>query len=157
MSEAVVPYIVGLWIVSGILGCVVGSQKDAPGAGVALGLIFGPLGLIAALSLDGRPMCPQCKGRLNGRASVCPYCHKSLAWIRGVYGDPTPTPSKQAKVLQEKIDEEKASRFTGAIESRKPSPIKQSLSTPPQPPPVIPQPPPQAGSNLTPPPRRTHP
>jgi hypothetical protein len=36
------------WAVCGILGGIIGSEKNATGAGVATGLVFGPLGVIAA-------------------------------------------------------------------------------------------------------------
>jgi hypothetical protein len=63
---------------SAILGGVIGSAKDSSGPGALLGLIFGPLGLIAAYSLDNRPQCPMCGGRLNGQPQLCMQCRSPL-------------------------------------------------------------------------------
>jgi hypothetical protein len=104
MSETVVPYVVGIWIACGILEVVIGSQKKAAGAGYFLGIAFGPLGLIAALALDWRPLCPRCKARLNGQATLCPYCKLEIAWIAGNY-DVTPVPADQAEAIKQKASE----------------------------------------------------
>ncbi len=64
-----------------LLGGVVGSSKNATGTGCILGFLFGPLGVIATFALDQRPMCPQCKGRLNGSAKVCEHCRAELEWL----------------------------------------------------------------------------
>ena len=74
------PEIVVFWVVCAILGAIIGGRKDASGAGFLLGLIFGPLGVIAAFAMDSRSSCPHCGGRLNGRPQVCQHCQRSIQW-----------------------------------------------------------------------------
>jgi len=114
MGENVVPIVILSWIASAILGTIVGSQKDAGEVGLALGLIFGPLGVIASFALDGRRECYRCNSRVNGRPMMCPYCNAELEWERNrsmspeaaarevvekmpVIAHPTPAPKPQAK------------------------------------------------------------
>ena len=68
------PIIIIAWVSCGILGAVVGSGKQSTAEGGFLGLIFGPLGVIAAFALDNRPKCPACGGRLNGEVRKCQHC-----------------------------------------------------------------------------------
>ena len=74
------PEIIAFWVVCAILGAIIGSRKDASGAGFLMGLIFGPLGVIAAFAIDNRSSCPHCGGRLNGRPQVCQHCQRSIQW-----------------------------------------------------------------------------
>jgi hypothetical protein len=94
MPEWLMWSIVVSWFACAILGFIVGEQKCAGGQGMALGLIFGPLGVIAALSLDGRPHCPRCVEPLNApsrsESSICPHCHAALAWRRDSNGNQRP-------------------------------------------------------------------
>lgn len=48
--------IIGVWLVCGIVGRIVGSQKGAGTLGAVLGLLLGPLGVIAAGFVDARPI-----------------------------------------------------------------------------------------------------
>jgi len=68
-------------VVCGVIGAVIGSNRGAGWCGFALGFLFGPLGVVASLALDNRPKCPQCLGRLNGRAKVCEHCNCELEWV----------------------------------------------------------------------------
>lgn len=68
------PVLFATWCVCGILGGVIASAKDAGVAGFLVGALFGPLGVIAAFALDGRPQCEKCRTRLDTRASICPQC-----------------------------------------------------------------------------------
>ncbi|QDU14724.1 Double zinc ribbon [Gimesia maris] len=61
-------------IICGIFGAIVGGSKDAGTAGFWLGLLFGPLGILVAFTLDNREKCLQCGSRLDGEAKVCPSC-----------------------------------------------------------------------------------
>jgi hypothetical protein len=69
-------------ILSGFFACSIAERKQAPGTGLILGLLFGPLGIIAAGFLDERPQCPRCGGRLNSskrvQYSVCQHCRFGL-------------------------------------------------------------------------------
>jgi hypothetical protein len=109
MPDSIIPYLVGTWIACGILGFIVGEQKCAGGQGFALGLVFGPLGVIAALSLDGRPLCPMCIARLNRpvdrrKQSICPHCHAEIVWRRDSMGNRKPSLVGDAEI--EKLNSE---------------------------------------------------
>ena len=67
-------WLIVLWIICGIIGSVIGSQKEAAGKGFWLGLLLGPIGIAIALGVDSRPCCPNCGTRLNGRPLQCPQC-----------------------------------------------------------------------------------
>lgn len=67
-----------LWGICGVLGGIVGSAKHSAGAGFLLGFLFGPVGVLITLALDGRPKCHACKSRIDPEASVCPQCGASL-------------------------------------------------------------------------------
>jgi len=66
--------IVGGWLVCGVLGAIIASGKNAGGSGFALGVLFGPLGLLAAFAVDRRRQCDKCGGRVNGAPEVCQRC-----------------------------------------------------------------------------------
>lgn len=56
-----------------------GGQRNATTTGLFLGFLFGPVGVIAAGLLDGRPNCARCGGRQNvkpngQRYEVCEHC-----------------------------------------------------------------------------------
>lgn len=81
----------------------IAAQRHCRGTGVLLGLIFGPLGVIAAGFLDARPQCPNCGERRNGTRQqpfpVCPHCQFQFLAPRPVLRDiPAPRPTiKQAE------------------------------------------------------------
>jgi hypothetical protein len=66
------------WIISVGFAGEIAAQKQSRGSGILLGILFGPLGMIAAGFLDGRPYCPQCGSRINSSPSrqfpICPSC-----------------------------------------------------------------------------------
>ena len=180
MLESLSPYIIAVWIACGILGGIVGNEKNAMGGGLLLGFIFGPFGLIAALWLDSRPMCPQCKGRLNGEASVCPFCHIAIGWItkRGDFSETVrvPLPADEVQKHQQEIARQRAERQQeigakglSAKQSRRRRPTKSrrrpmrrdntkrpsaAQKSPRNSPPIPPAPPVSPGRNPVPPPRR---
>ena len=74
-------WLIGLWIICGIIGSVIGSQKEAGVTGFWLGLLLGPIGIAIALGVDGRPCCPNCGTRLNGHPAQCPQCQtRFIEW-----------------------------------------------------------------------------
>jgi hypothetical protein len=77
-DETILGLVLLAWLGCAFLGAVVGGRRNAAGFGLLLGLFFGPLGVLCAFALDGRPQCPCCRTRLEGRASVCPACHARL-------------------------------------------------------------------------------
>ena len=64
----------------GIAGMLIGGNKNAEVAGVFLGVLLGPIGLLIAAIVDNRHMCPQCGVRLNGTPAICPGCSDELKW-----------------------------------------------------------------------------
>ena len=71
-----------IWLASAVscavLGGMIGKGNQAGGAGFFLGLLFGPLGVIAAFAMDGRSSCSRCGGRLNGQPEVCQHCGATI-------------------------------------------------------------------------------
>ena len=70
-----------LWVASGIAGTFAGHRRQACEGGFLLGILLGPVGVIAALGLEGRPQCPRCAGLLDGRGKICQHCHVPLDWM----------------------------------------------------------------------------
>jgi hypothetical protein len=71
-------FVVG-WFASIVFAAGFGAQKNALGTGMFLGFMLGPIGMIAAGLLDGRPTCERCGGRQNMRPDgdhypICEHC-----------------------------------------------------------------------------------
>lgn len=71
--------IFAFWLVCGFVGAIIGSAKQSGFAGFLLGLILGPLGLLAAFMVDGRAKCPTCAGRLHSGSRLCHHCGQPIA------------------------------------------------------------------------------
>ncbi len=69
-----------VWLACGVAGYYAARERDAGSGGAGLGLLLGPLGVIAALGLDERPKCPDCSGRLDGKGKKCQWCQRELSW-----------------------------------------------------------------------------
>ena len=71
------------WSICGIVAAIIGSQKSgALGAafGLLVGFLLGPLGVLWALVSPGQTrQCPECRKRVDKRASRCPYCQSQIA------------------------------------------------------------------------------
>jgi hypothetical protein len=84
--------VIVIWIVSSILGVMIGSSKGRGGAGFALGFLLGPLGVIIVLFLKpdtakveteavvsgGMRKCPYCAELVKTEALVCKHCQRDL-------------------------------------------------------------------------------
>lgn len=67
-------------LLCGFIGRAVAAQKDAGTAGFYLGFFLGPLGIVVAALIDGRPLCPNCGGRIQGRPQMCQHCGTRFKW-----------------------------------------------------------------------------
>jgi hypothetical protein len=75
MGETIVGILIIGAVCCAICGGIVGARNDAYHGGMILGLLFGPVGVLAAFALDSRPSCPHCGGRIDAALfPVCPHC-----------------------------------------------------------------------------------
>jgi hypothetical protein len=70
------PTIGAIWIVSALISAAIGKYKRQLWKSVAIGVLFGPLGAIAALMSDAK--CPFCAYGIPTFAKVCPHCTRDL-------------------------------------------------------------------------------
>ena len=90
------------------LPAIVGDSRKHQSGGLLLGLLFGPLGVLMAFSLDGRPQCQMCGTRLptrpnshlEGVNSFYPHCPACKVRLDPDTGAPlrtaaTPPPAKR--------------------------------------------------------------
>lgn len=68
-------------IVCGICGVIVSHPRNASHIGFWLGLLLGPLGVLAAFRLDCRRKCYRCATRLDDDAEVCPGCQQHVGRV----------------------------------------------------------------------------
>ncbi len=61
------------WFISIVYAAGFGAQRNAFGSGLFLGIVFGPIGMIAAGLLDSRPTCQRCGGRQSIKPEGNPY------------------------------------------------------------------------------------
>jgi hypothetical protein len=117
MSDYIGWLLVGSFI-CGALAAAAASPRESIGVGFLLGALFGPLGLLAAMAIDGRSKCSQCASRINRGARVCPYCKTArpldpAAAVRSgnrpVSSRPTdakPNPAKESISADEALERE---------------------------------------------------
>ena len=66
-----------MWCALGVIAALVASSRGgSAGAGLLIGLLLGPIGIIVAL-FEGTP-CPHCRSRINSKATVCPKCQRKI-------------------------------------------------------------------------------
>jgi len=67
------------WISCSLLAAFIGSQKGEGLVSFVLGIVFGPIGLLIAISGKGnRRTCQYCRELINNQAVICPYCQKTI-------------------------------------------------------------------------------
>src|SRR5574340_1358323 len=81
---------IAAWIACGIAGLLIGYRKEADIEGFFYGCLFGPMGVIVAMTRDNRPFCPSCNTQINRafplegsatRQTRCPHCRVDLEWV----------------------------------------------------------------------------
>ena len=79
MAYSVHDWIV-LWVLCAVVAAMVGSRQDRVVAGLFLGLVFGPFGILfATLIRSYRAPCPFCRKYIRFDAFVCRHCRKDIA------------------------------------------------------------------------------
>lgn len=63
-----------IWIVSAVLGAMIGGSKGRGGAGFALGFLIGPLGVLITLFLKPNNEKVEAEAITSGSARKCPFC-----------------------------------------------------------------------------------
>jgi hypothetical protein len=67
------------WLMSAVVGVLIGSAKGRPAAGAFWGFVLGPIGwALVALLPDDRPKCPECLCALVIGAKKCGHCGTSV-------------------------------------------------------------------------------
>jgi len=81
-----------VWVICAFIGMGIGKSKGKGGAGFALGLFLGPIGIIiiavmkedtvavesAAIASGGSRKCPYCAELVKAEALICKHCGKEL-------------------------------------------------------------------------------
>jgi hypothetical protein len=68
-----------IWFVCGIISAAIGQKKGEGCASFFIGIILGPIGILAALLSKGnRRKCPFCKELIIKGAVKCPKCQSDL-------------------------------------------------------------------------------
>jgi hypothetical protein len=73
--------VVVIWLVCAVAATVIGGRKGNPFGALFLGVVLGPLGLIAAIlsgHANSRP-CMHCAELILKKAKVCPHCRHDVA------------------------------------------------------------------------------
>jgi hypothetical protein len=67
------------WLLTAVVGAIIGNIKGRPSAGAFWGLLLGPLGWILMVCVpDQRPRCPECLGTVLTGAHKCKHCGSTL-------------------------------------------------------------------------------
>jgi hypothetical membrane protein len=68
-----------IWLIFGIVGAMIGKQKGEGFLGFIIGMLLGPIGILAVLFSSGnRKVCPACKEHIHRDATRCPHCREEL-------------------------------------------------------------------------------
>lgn len=81
-------------VICAILAAIIANGKNAGCLGCVVGFLLGPIGVIVACLIDGRPQCPKCSERVQSGAAICPHCSLNLRWSN----DGTPIPRIQRSI-----------------------------------------------------------
>jgi len=87
-----------LWLICPVVAGLVAARRDRAGIGFILGLVLGPLGIVAAFVIRGnRRLCTFCKELVHNEATVCPHCQRVLPRLRFVAEAGTRTRKRQSR------------------------------------------------------------
>ena len=78
------------WLFCGLVGGAIGASKGRAGAGILLGSLLGPIGIIISLFLTSQKtldtktqkVCPNCAERIQKAAKVCRYCGAGVVVLK---------------------------------------------------------------------------
>lgn len=70
--------IIILWIISGIIGALIGQKKGRPLEGFFAGLLLGPIGLIFIIVRQPKWKCPECGGAIDKGVRKCKHCGSDI-------------------------------------------------------------------------------
>ena len=74
-----VPLVLIVWLLCGFGAMAVAQQPGASGCGgLALGFLFGPIGLAMAFFVSAGRQCPECRSTISAEAARCPKCQADL-------------------------------------------------------------------------------
>lgn len=77
-----------IWLICGFIGAAVAQSRGHGCAGLIMGFLFGPLGIIIALVMPpdykgmGKRQCPYCREWIDPLAVKCPKCQGDLINLR---------------------------------------------------------------------------
>jgi hypothetical protein len=117
-------------VICGILGAVIGANKNASNTGAFLGFLFGPLGMIAAFAVDHRWKCPECMGRLNDHPNLCQHCKTKLIWLTSFIGDKQPFTEEAAAIQQEQRKHRTQAAKDFVLSARRPADFDDAKQAP---------------------------
>jgi hypothetical protein len=75
----VVFFAAGFWLLSAIVARSFALDRGRAGAGLFLGLVYGPLGVVMALLLPPAANCPFCYEAIHIKATICPHCRSTFS------------------------------------------------------------------------------
>lgn len=75
---------IGFTVVCAVVGALIGKYKNAIVRDTMLGLVLGPIGWAISLLLPAvkpKPVCPDCKRRVEAGDKHCRYCGAALTSV----------------------------------------------------------------------------
>jgi len=68
-----------IWLLCAVIAAIIGAKKGLGCASFAVGLLFGPFGiLIAHMSKGHLKTCPHCREQVHWEATACPRCTRPI-------------------------------------------------------------------------------
>jgi hypothetical protein len=101
------------WLISPVVGAIIGNALGRPGAGAIWGLLLGPLGWLLMVAVPHmRPKCPECGGVVVSGVRRCKNCGSELSAQKPESLETAPSfPRTQTPIAPSSNDE-----WNGALE-----------------------------------------